>query len=209
MFKHGISRKDHIVHENKKFNSGKWRNTVGRKVYRDKDIDLIKQSFGDLVEKVLCIGARHVSEVNHFKDNFKEVVGIDIVENSPGILKIDAHDMLDHFKERHFDFVYSSHSLEHMVDAEKVIKNIRAVSKIGCLITLPIFNETYNSHCTLFDICKFLHENQDHDNKALEKRIHPSDEIFNDFKNLGNYTIEYFKVSKDWNEFTAIFRWDK
>lgn len=207
MIKHGITRKDHIVHENKKFNSGKWRNTVGRSSHREKDITLIKKNFGDSVEKVLCVGARHVSEVNHFKSNFKEVVGIDIVENIDGIIKVDAHDMQNYFKENQFDFVYSSHSLEHMVDAEKVIKNIRTVSKIGCLITLPIFNETYNSHCTLFDICKFLHENKGIENHLLKNRLHPSDEIFNDFKNLGDYTIEYFEVSKDWGEFTTILKW--
>jgi len=202
MKKHGISREDHVSHETKKFNSGKWRNTLGRSNKRHKDIEVIKSVFESNIRRVLCIGARHKSEIDDLKMHFDEVVGIDVVE-SAGIKKVDAHDMDGVFKENEFDFVYASHCLEHMVDAELVIKNIRKVSKYGCFVTLPIFSETYNSHCTLFNICEML------DKKIIESTEEISKSIIEDedFGGFLEYDVPFSSIGKNKKEFSVLFAW--
>ena len=67
MKKHGITRAAHAEHEKNKFSQGKWKNTIGRKNQRIYDCKTIKDNFEENIEKVLCVGARHKSEIEDFE----------------------------------------------------------------------------------------------------------------------------------------------
>ena len=208
MKKHGITREAHIAHEKNKFSQGKWENTINRKDQRIHDSKIIKDNFEENIKKVLCIGARHESEIEDLQLNFDYVVGIDIVD-APGIKRVDAHDLCNYFPENSFDIVYASHSLEHMVEPEKVLLNIRKVAKLGCFISLPIFSKTYNSHCSLFDICQFLDENKESilDESFVTDSVFKNQTLLKDFDSLGNIEITYFRISSNLKEFSMLFKW--
>ena len=207
MKKHGISREDHKLHEAKKFYSGKWQNTIQRSGKRHQDAKFIKHVLKDTVNSILCVGARHPSEIYDLKYYFEYVIGIDIVTELPGILKMDAHEMSDHIIEGSFDLVYASHCLEHMVDPEKVLRNIRTVSSIGTFITLPMFSETYNSHCSLLDICSFIDKNKEKDFGWIADEVFLNKELMRDFSNLGEYQINSFDIDVEKKEFSMLLTW--
>lgn len=220
MKKLGISRKEHDDHEKAKF-AIKRGNTLGRHGKRVRDIKNIKSVFkNDSIKSVLCIGARDDSEVIDFKNNFKNAVGIDILNETENILKINAHEIKENFSKNEYDFVYASHSLEHMVDPEVVLAGIRYVSKYGCFITLPAFNELYKSHCSLFDISEFIFHHEITSTQDVFDSITKKENsyLFDDFLNLEKYSIEYFECmnnikqsKKDYRErmkeFDIIFKW--
>lgn len=220
MKKLGITRNDHDKHEKDKFKL-KRGNTHIRSPKRLKDIQNIKNIFKNKsIKNILCIGARDDSEVKDFKKYFENCIGIDIVRQSSNILKIDAHEIKQNFSENEYDFVYASHSLEHMVDPEIVMEGIRYVSKFGCFVTLPSFDQLYKSHCSLFDISEYIFNHKVTSTEDVFKNITKEENsyLFDDFSSFGKYSIEYFECMniikqsrKDFRErmkeFDIIFKW--
>lgn len=220
MKKLGISRAEHDDHEKAKF-AIKRGNTLGRHDKRIRDIKNIKSVFkNDSIKSVLCIGARDDSEVEDFKEYFENCIGIDILNQTSNILKIDAHEIKNFFSEKEYDLVYASHSLEHMVDPEIVMEGIRYVSKFGCFITLPAFDQLYKSHCSLFDISEYVFNHEVTSKEDVFNNITKEENsyLFDDFSSFGNYSIEYFECMnnikqsrKDYRErmkeFDMIFKW--
>jgi hypothetical protein len=220
MKKLGITRADHDKHELSKFKIKKG-NTHLRSKKRRRDIHNIKNIFkNESIKKVLCIRARHDSEVRDFKKHFENCVGIDILKQTKHILKIDAHEIKENFSENEYDLVYASHCLEHMVDPEIVMEGIRYVSKFGCFVTLPAFDQLYKSHCSLFDISDYIFNHEITSKEDVFNNISKEENsyLFDDFLSFGKYSIEYFECmniikqsSKDYRErmkeFDIIFKW--
>ena len=184
----------------------KYQNTIGREENRLVHIPLIKEMFPES-KSILCVGARIDHEVLTFINNGFSATGIDIAYESGLVKKVDAHDMMECFEENQFDIVYSSHSLEHMHDAELVLENIKKVSKNGVFITLPCKSKLYKSHCSVFDLMVETEEGSSIGDAGdlIERK-----ELLEDFKNLKPYDILYYKkrmTSPGKYEFDVVFRW--
>ena len=140
------------------------------------------------VNSILCIGARHDSEVQDFIDAGYDCLGIDIATETDLILNIDAHDMSSLPR---FDLVYASHSLKHMHDPIKVLKNIRKIARVGLLAILPITTSQLKyGQPVIFDMM-----------------VNPPDVYTGDpdFKVLEPYEIAHYE--KDNVEITVLFRY--
>lgn len=88
---------------------------------------------------VLCVGCRNAHELSVFRDaGFENVVGIDLFSTDAAILQMDMHVMS--FPDKHFDVIFSCHSLEHSYDPTKLLSECARVLKGGgvCIIEVPI-----------------------------------------------------------------------
>lgn len=86
---------------------------------------------------VLCIGCRNVNELLYFdKKGAQSVIGIDLFSESPRIQIMDMHRM--NFPDNRFDVVFSSHSLEHALKPEDVVKEIIRVTRTGGLVAIEV-----------------------------------------------------------------------
>ncbi|MBL1213612.1 MAG: class I SAM-dependent methyltransferase [Ignavibacteriae bacterium] len=102
--------------------------------------------------------AKRRREEENFFENYCKGKGLDIgfggdliVPNAQGFdfEHGDAH-FLEGIENESFDFVYSSHTLEHMVDPEAAIKNwFRVVKKGGYLIVFIPHRDLYEKKKTL------------------------------------------------------------
>lgn len=82
---------------------------------------------------VLCVGCRNTIELDLFKAaGIDDVVGVDLVSQSPEILVMDMHAMS--FGDGAFDAVYASHSLEHAFDVGTVVSEIARVARPGAVV---------------------------------------------------------------------------
>jgi SAM-dependent methyltransferase len=205
MRKYDVSVEQQKLNEINKW-SAKHTNTIGREPQRLVHVSLIKQLFPNS-KSILCVGSRIDHEVATFRNNGFDAIGIDIAYESDLVKRIDAHELMNHFEEGQFDIVYSSHSLEHMYDAELVLENIKKVSKNGVFITLPCKSKLYKSHCSVFDL---MVETEDEslffDVGELSKR----EDLLEDFKNLKPYELIFYKkreTSPKKYEFDVVFRW--
>jgi SAM-dependent methyltransferase len=82
---------------------------------------------------VLCVGCRNTIELDLFRAaGIEDVIGIDLVSQSPEILVMDMHAMS--FADGAFDAVYASHSLEHAYDVATVVSEIARVASPGAVV---------------------------------------------------------------------------
>ena len=79
---------------------------------------------------VLCVGARHESEMDFFEEKGFEVEGIDLWDEGK-MVKCDMSKMLEHphFKNQRYDIVYSNESIEHCLDLDGFIKGLNVMCK--------------------------------------------------------------------------------
>lgn len=110
--------------------------TVNKRAVRLKDIATMK-AMAPTAKKVLCVGARDPSEVKDFLDEGYEALGIDLFSNNPLIRVMDMNELGSNFAEAEFDIGYSSHSLEHSYEPEKVVLQLRKVCALGVHFVLP------------------------------------------------------------------------
>jgi SAM-dependent methyltransferase len=86
---------------------------------------------------VLCVGCRNTVELNEFRARgFADVVGIDLFSQHPDILVMDMHEMT--FADESFDVIFSSHSLEHSYDLERVVREIARVARRRALVAAEV-----------------------------------------------------------------------
>ena len=86
---------------------------------------------------VLTVGCRNHTELDHFiRKGVKQVTGIDLYSTDDDILVMDMHNMT--FADDEFDIVYSSHSLEHAYDVEKVAGEFVRVCKPDGIIAIEM-----------------------------------------------------------------------
>lgn len=170
--------------------------------WRRRRICTIYETFRDEVKTILCIGARSNREVTDFidfKDGYYQAEGIDICSSSLYIRQIDAHYMDKYYDRNAFDFIYACHCLEHMYDVNTVMKHIRKIAKVGCVITLPVGKKAITpsiGHPSIFDIMV--------DNPNPNEL---SDKYLKDFEPLQPYKLLEYHKSKDYEEIDLYFRW--
>jgi 2-polyprenyl-3-methyl-5-hydroxy-6-metoxy-1,4-benzoquinol methylase len=132
-------------------------------------IEKIRKNFPD-AKSVLCVGARHPSEVKTFIEEKFEALGIDLFSSDPTLIKVvDMHNINDEFQENQFDLVFSCHSLEHSYDPGLVLRSFYKVSKMGAFIVLPISeNPTAKDPC-VFDFMTYT--NSKPEDALIEKEM--------------------------------------
>lgn len=87
-------------------------------------------------KKCLCIGARTGQEVVALKElGVEDVIGIDIVEHLPHVVKGDMHNLS--FEDNSIDFVYTN-ILDHSIMPEKLFEEVERVLKNNGLFFLQI-----------------------------------------------------------------------
>jgi SAM-dependent methyltransferase len=102
--------------------------------------------------KVVDVGCREFYTYDYFLEKFQnKIAGVDICEKGlefakhKGVMDLDAHFMHDKLGSESFDLVMAIHSLEHMYDLEKVLKNCFDILKPGgyfyFAIPMPSRNE--------------------------------------------------------------------
>lgn len=173
----------HIEREAKKHSTKKKRDlTIEKSKIIINTFPKLFDCFKD-AKKILCIGCRHDAEVEMFETKDNVVVGIDVANKTQKIKKIPAEKIDDIFQEDEFDLVYTSHSLEHVVSPDKVLKNIRMIASKGCYVILPLETRRApgNDHPVIFDISK------QKKNASKEELI---SSISNDFKIFEPYEIK-------------------
>lgn len=116
----------------KKWLGSEWRLKIdGFKQEFSKLSNLLKKDF-----KCLCIGARTGQEVVALKElGIENVIGIDIVEHLPNVIKGDMHNLA--FDANEFDFIYTN-ILDHSIYPEKLFSEIERVLKVQGLFYLQI-----------------------------------------------------------------------
>ncbi|KKL80751.1 hypothetical protein LCGC14_2001620 [marine sediment metagenome] len=81
-------------------------------------------------ESILCVGARHSSEVEFFEKKGFKAEGIDLFEANK-IIKCDMSKMLKHpyIKDQKYDIVFCNEVMEHCVDLDGFIKGLNKICK--------------------------------------------------------------------------------
>ena len=86
---------------------------------------------------VLCVGCRNGLELDAFRERgLGDVRGIDIFSQRPDIQVMDMHAMT--FPDDSFDIVYSSHSLEHSHDLERVAAELVRVARADGVVAVEV-----------------------------------------------------------------------
>jgi ubiquinone/menaquinone biosynthesis C-methylase UbiE len=127
-------------------------------------------------------------EVQDFISSGFNAIGTDILDKTKLIKKIDAHDLDKHFAEDEFDIIFASHVLEHVLDAKKVMRNIRYIAKEGVFIVLPITRgrgPTWK-HPTIFEIMKLQKKKETGD---IFTKLDRYKNIWNDFDLLKPFKV--------------------
>jgi ubiquinone/menaquinone biosynthesis C-methylase UbiE len=100
---------------------------------------------------ILDVGCRRAESTPYLQTLFPDtrIVGVDIVpeaveEASQEIeaYVADAHD-LSMFKDREFDWVFCSHTLEHCYDLVKAVDEVHRVSAHGVCIVVPLESQRH------------------------------------------------------------------
>ena len=174
-------------------------NALKNKRSRMRRIKWLKEVFPE-AKSILCIGARADLEVQDFlSSGFEDAVGIDVNKEQKFVKCIDAHELDEHFDENEFDLVYASHSMEHMYDAKRVMRNIRKVSKLGCLFALPNGKNAITpcaDHPTIYEIMLKCPKSQ----KELENNL----SLLDDFESLGNFKLRKFHKNNEYADFEFV-----
>ncbi len=114
-------------------------------------LDALKKSF-PVARKILCVGARDVSEVLAFRNAGYDAIGIDLYTDNADIVRVlDMHQLSDTFKENEFDVIFSCHSLEHAYDPEAVLRSFRNIATSGCFLILPTSSMPDSKDPVVFD----------------------------------------------------------
>ena len=109
--------------------------------------------------RVLCVGCRNSAELDYFESKeVSQVVGIDLYSEDPRIRVMDMHHI--QYPDSYFDVLYSSHSLEHAHDVERVIAEfLRVVRSDGIIaIEVPVHFLPTAADLVDFDNLQNLHE---------------------------------------------------
>lgn len=149
--------------------------------------------------KIISIGCRNAAEISAFKSlGFEHVIGIDLYSEDKSILLMDMHDIK--LPENTFDVIYSSHSLEHSKDPEKVLRECGKIAKDGAyfIIEVPVNYPTSKIDIQDFKNLKTLYG-------IIEKNLNVSEKIFGEeiSVNAGNnfsgtdIIRAIFKITKD------------
>ena len=158
------------------------------------------------------MGCRDDSEVIAFENLQLRALGIDIANETSKIKKIPAELIDEHFDENSYDICYASHSLEHVIVPEKVLENIRKISKNGCYVILPLekgsrASQAGHDHPVVFDISvkseSFINDKAN--KAAIDAMIDKDFQQFKPYKVLHVNASSY--ISKVSGEVHIVFEW--
>lgn len=175
------------LQKNQHSQSRKKQLTVKRTNVRVNDIALLKKIFPN-AKSVLCVGSREDSEIKDFINVGFDAIGTDVLEETKLIREIDAHELDKYFTENEFDIIFASHLLEHVLDAKKVMENMRLLAKEGVFIVLPITPKHGPKwkHPSVFEIMKIDRKKED---KGIFKQPENYEKIWSDFDPLKPYKL--------------------
>lgn len=98
-------------------------------------IDLLGERITN--RSVLCVGCRNGEELDYFRSKGAlKATGVDLFSERPDILIMDMHDLK--LQDHSYDLLYSSHSLEHAMDATKVIGEFIRVVRPGGIVAIEV-----------------------------------------------------------------------
>jgi hypothetical protein len=128
-----------------KLQTSKSQRTKGRTARFEKRRTWIYQRMEDLGiigESILCVGARHGSEVDFFGRKGFKADGIDLFE-SDKIIKCDMSKMLDHpyIKEQKYDIVFCNEVLEHCANLDGFVEGLNKICKKYLVVLGPYSHE--------------------------------------------------------------------
>jgi len=106
------------------------------------------------LKRVLCLGSRHPIEVEAFLDAGYNAIGIDLLETLPHVIRCDMAKICENpilQKRKPFDILYMSHSLEHCLDIEGLLKGIEWSEATVMYIRVPIKTRPKKWDCTLLE----------------------------------------------------------
>jgi hypothetical protein len=142
----------------KKVQSGRGRFTQKRP-NRSQHVEMMSRTFPE-AKKVLCVGARHSSEVEDIEKAGFEAIGIDLFSDSEKIIVLDMHEIGQKFSRDEFDVAYMSHSLEHSYKPEVVLNGVRKTCSMGALIILPMLPGPSRKETVVFEFMKVDNPNR-------------------------------------------------
>jgi hypothetical protein len=206
MKKFKIDPSHYIDLEEKKHSKENKQKTTGDTIHsewRRRRIKSIKHIWPK-ADSVVCVGARSDAEVNDFINYGFICEGVDVCTQTKLITKLDAHYLSSKFNENQFDIAYSCHSLEHMYNPELAMQEIRKVSSIGAVVTLPVCRNDEEKipddcHPVIYDIMLKCPP------KMTINNITPK--LLNDFKSFGEFKIVKFFRSSSYSEIDIYFEW--
>jgi hypothetical protein len=152
MFKRHETKFDEYLRFQKCVQSKRGRFTKERKNRVD-HISMMKTVFPD-AQKVLCVGARHPSEVEDIESAGFEAIGIDLFSDSEKIMVLDMHKIGEMWSKNEFDVAYMSHSLEHSYDPGIVLAAVRTTCRMGAFVVLPMLAAPSRKETVVFDFMK-------------------------------------------------------
>jgi hypothetical protein len=113
--------------------------TQRREIDRIADIEHIRKYFPSSTS-VLCVGARHESELNTFISRGFDARGFDLYSTSPKIEICDMHDMNKKYEPKSVDIVFMSHSLEHSIKPVEVLHQAAQIATMAVYFVLPVIS---------------------------------------------------------------------
>lgn len=108
--------------------------------------------------RVLCVGCRNGAELDYFQlKGSTDVIGIDLYSSDRRIKVMDMHKMM--FPDGAFNLVYSSHSLEHSREPQRVAQEMVRVTANGGIVAVevPVEYQTYGADLFDFKSLDLLH----------------------------------------------------
>jgi len=113
-------------------------------------------------KKVLDVGSRDYNgSIRPLLEHWKPAnyVGIDVVDG-PGVdLVLSANDLISHFDSNCFDIVVSIEMLEHALDWQDAIRNMKSVLMPGGIILLTTRSPGFPCHGFPYDFWRFTGDN--------------------------------------------------
>jgi 2-polyprenyl-3-methyl-5-hydroxy-6-metoxy-1,4-benzoquinol methylase len=90
-------------------------------------------------QSVLCVGARHGSEVEFFERSGFQADGIDLYAANK-IIKCDMSKMLenDYLRNRQYDIVFAHNSLEHCADFDGFLTGLNQICRRYFVCSVPL-----------------------------------------------------------------------
>lgn len=110
----------------------------------------LREQFPTL-RSVICLGARHSSEVEAFHDAGFAAEGIDL-HAAPHITACDMSRLAQHphFFNRQFDIAFASHSLEHCLDFAGLYRSLRSLRVKVIYAECPILQKPDRRECRYY-----------------------------------------------------------
>ena len=110
----------------KKWLNEEWRQKI--EGFKTQVFSILGDEYFKEDKKILCIGARTGQEVVALNElGAKNVIGIDIVEHAPYVIKGDMHNL--EFDDKSFDLVFTN-VIDHSLMPQKMISEVERVLKI-------------------------------------------------------------------------------